>query len=304
MLEIGAHAIVVRGRWLRVAAVFDEDWHEEGVRDPAVYVARLRAYWPASGRPDLFTFAQRLPDTHPRFPYPSERDSVAVIRIRSVDDWYRNRLSADARRNVKIAMRHGLVVRAAPLDDALVRGIAAINDESPIRQGKRFAHYRAGLDAVERALATYPERSHFIGAYYEDELIGFVRIVRVGLSGQIMQLLTKASHREKKPANALIAEAVRYCVAERLPYLTFGRFQYGNRRTSSLRSFKRRTGFEEMLVPRYNIPLTVKGRIAVELGLHRRLIERLPDPIASALWNLRRVWVQSAVSEEPSGRVR
>ena len=41
--------------------------------------------------------------------------------------------------------------------------------------------------------------------------------------------------------------------------------------------FKARTGFEEILVPTYYIPLTLKGRLAVRLKLHRDLVEMFPQ---------------------------
>ena len=55
---------------------------------------------------------------------------------------------------------------------------------------------------------------------------------------------------------------------------------------SSLTEFKRRNGFEQVLVPRYYIPLTLKGKIALSLGFHTRLVQRIPAPVVTQLLKL------------------
>jgi hypothetical protein len=56
---------------------------------------------------------------------------------------------------------------------------------------------------------------------------------------------------------------------------------------SSLTEFKRRNGFEKVVLPRYYIPLTLKGKIALGLGFHRRLVERIPKPVVTRLLKIR-----------------
>jgi hypothetical protein len=43
-------------------------------------------------------------------------------------------------------------------------------------------------------------------------------------------------------------------------------------------------------VPRYYVPLTLAGEVTVRLGLHRRLIDRVPDSVVSRLRAIRRAW--------------
>ena len=43
-------------------------------------------------------------------------------------------------------------MRRVPFDDALVRGISRIYDETPTRQGRRFWHYGKDLDAAKARL--------------------------------------------------------------------------------------------------------------------------------------------------------
>ena len=48
--------------------------------------------------------------------------------------------------------------------------------------------------------------------------------------------------------------------------------------------------FEQVLVPRYYIPLTRKGRIAVKLGLHHGVVGRIPKPVLNHLLKMRGLW--------------
>ena len=98
-----------------------------------------------------------------------------------------------------------MVVREVPFDDAFVRGISAIYNESPIRQGKPFWHYGKDFEAVRRMNGTFMDRSIFIGAFFQDSLIGFVKLVSDEDRGQagLMQIVSMIQHRDKAPTNAL-----------------------------------------------------------------------------------------------------
>lgn len=303
-LRVEGHDVVATGWWLTVAAIFDHQWREEDVHDPTALVGRIRAHRFNGRKADLFTFAERLPRTEPRFPYHTEWDSVAAIRLTTFDEWWRGVISTNARKNVRKAIKRGVTTRVVAFDDDLVRGIVRINNESPVRQGRRFSHYQESFEVVARKQATYPEQSAFIGAYYNDELVGFLKIVRVGKAASIMQLLTRTAHSDRRPANALIAAAVKRCAEDGMSHLIYGRFRYGKKVTGSLVEFKRRNGFEEALVPRYYVPLTAKGRICLQLGLHRGLAGVLPEPIQSALRALRRRWVEATVPARTSTTAR
>lgn len=49
-------------------------------------------------------------------------------------------------------------------------------------------------------------------------------------------------------------------------------------------------GFEKVLLPRYHIPLTPKGALAVSVGMHRGLVQRIPKSLLTRLLALRRQW--------------
>jgi hypothetical protein len=295
-LQVGPHAIVATGGWLKVARIFDHEWREDDPGDVASLISRVEAHRFDGRKADLFTFAERLPRTEPRFPYPTEWDSIAAIRITTFDDWWRNAISTNTRKNIRKAVKREIVTRVVAFDDDLLRGIVDINDESPLRQGRPFAHYRESRDLVRRGQATYLERSVFIGAYWKTELVGFMKIVDVGGVAGVMQLVTKTSQNGRRPANALISAAVRHCAAAGMSHLAFGRLRYGKKRTSSLAEFKRRNGFEEVLVPRYYVPLTAKGVIALRLGLHRGLVGIVPETLLDLLRTVRRRWFEARLS--------
>ena len=67
-------------------------------------------------------------------------------------------------------------------------------------------------------------------------------------------------HFDKRPNNALIAKAVEICATEGKSHFIYGSYVYYDP-NSSLTEFKRRNGFEPVALPRYFIPLTLKGKL-------------------------------------------
>jgi hypothetical protein len=288
-LEVGGKDVIVRGKWLKVAMVNAEEWLETEVEDPGLCVRMLREQAPRALRADLFTFAQKPPHVNPRYSYPLSFDSVAVVRTTCFKDWWEG-LPQESRKNVRRAQKKGVVVTVRELSDDLIKGIVELNNDSPLRQGKRYAHFGKTADQVKKDQSTYLDRSDFICAYHEDELIGFVKLVYRGDVASILQILPKASHNDKRPANAMVAKAVEVCEARGVSYLTYGQFNYGNKGASPLREFKERNGFEERLIPRYHVPLTVKGQVCLAANLHRGALGIVPTRVITFGVALRAKW--------------
>lgn len=288
-VQIDETTVIATGKWLKIAAVRDEDLVEgETVTDPYSFIDGLAE----SGlEADILTFAQRLPDATPRYKYHMEWDNVAVIPVSTFSEWWEKRVDSGVRRAVKKALKSGVVVTPHVLDDAFVKGIVNINNESRIRQGRPFWHFQKGYDKVKNENATYPERTTFLGAYYQDELIGFMRITYTKRVANIVQLLSMMKHYDKRPANALIAKAVEICEQRGVTHLVYYSYIYNDPK-SSLTEFKRRNGFEKALLPRYYVPLTLKGRAALSLGIHKGLAQRLPKPLLTRLLKLRNSWYE------------
>jgi hypothetical protein len=185
-----------------------------------------------------------------------------------------------------------VVVREVPFDDALMRGISNIYNETPVRQGRRFAHYGIDLESLRTMKATFLDRSIFIGAFFEDNLIGFVKLVMDENRNQAgtMHILSMIQHRDKAPTNALIAQAVRSCAEREVPHLWYVKFYYGKKGHDSLAEFKRRNGFQKVDIPRYYIPLTGAGEMALRLGLHHGASAWIPEPVSAAYRRMRTRW--------------
>ncbi len=287
--RIDDRTVISRDGWLKIAAIYDEELVEgEIVPDPDSLVSRLKK----SGlKADIFTFAQKLPDSAPKYKYYMEWDNLAVIPITTYSQWFKLRAESSVQRAVRKAAKSGVTVRVAVFDDTFVRGIMSIHDESPVRQGRPFWHFQKSFEDVKREYSTYAERNVFLGAYLEDELIGFIRMTFTDRTANIIQLLSKMKHSDKRPSNALIAKAVEICEQEGISYLLYCNYTYNDLK-SSLTEFKRRNGFEQILLPRYYIPLTLKGKIAIQLGLHRGLVHRIPKPVFTQLLKIRSSWYE------------
>ena len=286
-VQVDGRTVIATSKWLKIAALQDEDLLEgEPVVDPASFVQHLKE---TALNADMFTFVQKLPDVTPKYTYHLEWDNFAVIPITTFSEWWDKRVESSVRRAVRKAAKAGVVVKLAEFDDTFVQGIVNINNETPIRQGRRFWHFQKSFEAVKSENSTYGERNAFLGAYYQDELIGFIRMTYADGVANIVQILSMMKHYDKRPANALIAKAVETCALKGISHLVYYSYIYNDPK-SSLTEFKRRNGFEKVELPRYYIPLTAKGKIALKLGFHRGLVKSIPKPLLSQLLKIRSEW--------------
>ncbi len=279
-LSVDGNTLVVTGKWIRVAAVHDEEWLETELTNPELCIRTLKQM----ARPcaDVFTFTQKPPATDPKYDYPLERVSLAVAYVRDFKGWW-EKLPQETRKNVRRSEKRGVRIRVQEFNDDLIRGIAEVQNETPQRQGRRYPHYGKTFEQVKRDHSGFVDRSDFICAYSGDEFIGFLKLVYRGEVASILQLNSKMSHYDKRPSNALLAKAVELCSSKGVSYLTYGRFNYGNKGDSSLRDFKIRNRFQEMLVPRFYVPLTTWGKVCMRAKLHRGLMGFLPSYVITSL---------------------
>ena len=290
--EICGRTVVVKGKWIRTAQVKDEEVVEGvTVENPDSFITKLKE---SRLQADVFTFAQRPPEITPKYDYHLEWDNWAAVRTTCFKDWWEN-LPQESRKNVRRAARRGVVVKIVPFDDNLVNGAHRIYNHTPVRDGRPFWHFGKDVHTVRRELATYLDRSEFIGAYWNEELIGFVKIVRVDHVATLMHILSMNEHYDKRPMNALIAKAVEFCEQKGISHLIYGQFIYGNKRRSSLVEFKRRNGFEQINFPRYYVPLSLRGKLFVWLRLYRGFSGLVPEPILHAILSCR-AWYYKRIS--------
>ena len=265
-------------------ASLEDEWFED-IDDVQAVVAAFKH--DVAATPDLLTFWQRMPDVQARHDFHLEWEEIAVLPIQSYEHWWKNQIKPRVRNQIRKAEREGLVVKEVPYDDEFVKGMTAIFNESPVRQGRPFWHYGKSFDTVKSQFARYVHRERMIGAYFEGELVGFIMLANAGRFGITGQIISSLKHRDKSPNNALIAKAVEVCAQQGLGYLIYLFWS-----EDSLAEFKRRCGFEPVRVPRYWVPLTWKGRAVLALGLHKGWKARIPSGLKAQLKELRRRWYE------------
>jgi hypothetical protein len=203
---------------------------------------------------------------------------------------------------IRKAERDGVLVKPARYDDDFVRGMVAIFNETPVRQGRRFWHYGKDFETVKRQFSRFLYREELIGAYLDGEMVGFMMLGDAGRFALTGQLLSSIRHRDKAISNALIASAVKSCTVREIPWLAY--FYWSD---DSLAEFKRRCGFEKMRVPRYYVPLTRIGELALRVRAHRGLRNMLPRQARRTLKQLAAHWYVKAApaanrSSEPTAK--
>jgi hypothetical protein len=277
----------ISGTLLRVAKLDADKYHF--LDDPEELLSALRL---SPTRIDILSFLQRVGDESRTFPFPAEMDNLAVLPISTFDEWWKAQIRFEARNRAKQAAKKGLAIREVEFSEDLVRGIWEIYNETPIRQGRPFPHYGKSLQTVYNETATYLDWSTFVGLFEGSKLVGFAKLVsdERRVQANFMNILALLSYRDRAPTNAIVAEAVRSCASRGIKYLVYQNFVYCNKRSDSLSKFKEVNGFRRVDVPRYFVPLTQLGKIAVSLGFHKRLTDRLPVPLAEQLRKCRNEW--------------
>jgi hypothetical protein len=269
---------------LRIASIDGDGFRF--LDNPEPIISTLRA---SAKRIDLFTFVQRLPETTPKYKHPFEWDNFAALQISTFDNWWNEVLGFKGRNKAKQAEKKGVQVREIPLNEELIEGIWQIYNECPIRQGKRFPHYGMTREEIREYAGTFLDCSVFLGAFLDESLIGFAKLTidESGTQAGLMHIISLIAHREKAPTNALIAQAVRSCEARGIPYLVYAKFGYGKKRRDSLSDFKGRNGFQRVDIPRYYVPLSPLGNLAFRAGMHRKIVDFLPEFLIAKLRSCR-----------------
>ncbi len=274
--------VVLDGRFLKRARLRNE--HYDFIGEPARFIEQLMEQ---RMNVDLFTFLPEIHDCNPRHPYYYEWDSISVLPLTTYENWWKNQISDKTRNMARKAGKKGVEVRAVDFDDQFVQGIVKLNNESPMRQGRPYWHYRKDFETVKREHSTFLDQSKFLGAFLGSEMIGYIKLVNGNGKASIMQILSLIRHRDKAPNNALMAKAVEICTQENMPFL-----HYASWSSRGLGEFKINHGFEKLDVPRYYVPLTRMGKLVLKTGLHRRFTERLPAAWIDKLATLRGKWYE------------
>jgi hypothetical protein len=228
---------------------------------------------------DLFTFIQRsFIRRGQEYSFPSEDESISLLKINSFDDWWRVQINKKVRNMVRKAGKKGIKVKLAKINENFIKSAQRIYNETPIRQGRRYIGYGLSLVAVRNKFKNL-QKSEVLGAYYNDELIGLLWIAYGDRAARIRSFVSLVKHRDKAPNNALMAEAVKRCLERDFHFLVYEKMGY----LPGLDSFKEQNGFKRCTIKRYYVPLSKKGTLAIKLGVHKEIQYSLPPKIGRAL---------------------
>lgn len=227
-------------------------------------------------RVDVFNFIERKWSNATLAPdktWVRTSDNIALLQITDYEEWLR-KIGKKTRNMIRKAEKSGIVTAKAEPDGKLAEGIWRIYNETPIRQERGFPYYGASLEVVRDVVLSSRDCT-YIGAWLQDELVGLVQLVHGDDITIISQILSLQKHWDKAINNALVAKTVEICASKNIRWLMYGRM--GNHPT--LDNFKQNNAFAQYTLTRYYIPLTKKGRIAIRLGLHKEMKDRLPQSL-------------------------
>ncbi len=285
IISINNIKLILKGRFAKTATLLEE-W-DDRIEDPELAIRELTKI---KHRIDIFSFVQRLPESRPKFKYRMIWDNVAAIPLKTYQYWVEYQIPKQARNRIKKAEKTGVIIKKIPFDEKLIRGISEIYNEVPIKQDRKNKHYGMPLKRVAEVNSTFLNRSEFIGAFYNEELIGYIKIVYTENYARTMGILAKEGHRDKSAMNLLIAKAVEICCQKEVPFLTYAKYDYGKIGSESLKLFKKNNGFENILIPRYYIGLSKYGKIIVKLKLYKNMKSLIPGWIVKLFYNIRKKW--------------
>jgi len=225
---------------------------------------------------DVFTFIERKWCNSIRNPprlWLGTEDNIALLQVTTFDEWWKD-IGKKTRNMVRKAEKSGVKTEVVEPSEELAEGIWKIYNETPIRQERGFPHYGIPLQAVINGIRL-SQNCIYVGAYFQEELVGFIQLVHGNDVALISQILSLQKHWDKAVNNALVAKAIEFCANKKIRWIMYGRM--GNH--PSLDKFKQSNGFSSFPLTRYYVPITKKGRIAVKMGLHREIKDVLPQPV-------------------------
>lgn len=199
-------------------------------------------------------------------------DNIALLHLRSYDEWWKS-IGKKTRNMIRKAEKEMIRTDLAEPNEKLAEGIWKIYNETPIRQERGFPLFGSTLNQVKTTLQS-AQHCTYIGAYFQDELAGFTRLVHGDNITIISQMLSLKKHWNKAVNNALITKAIEVCASNDVKWIMYGRM--GDFSHPSLDNFKQSNGFSRFRLTRYYIPITRKGKLAIILGLHKEMKETLP----------------------------
>jgi hypothetical protein len=282
-VRVENQTFLLSGKLLKTASLSrDKDEWQQDVGNPDGVIQALKS---CEARVDLFKFWQRIPESEAKHQYYKEWREIAAIPVTTFKHWWEKQVSPSVRNKIRKAQKLGVTVREVEFDDEFLQGVMEIYSQSPVRRGKAFWHYGRSAESVKEGLCADLDQAILIGAYHGDNLLGFIKLLLADRYAMIVLILDKMAERNKAPMNTMIAKAVEICADRQIPYITYTVWRRGDQG-----QFQKSNGFEKIRVPEYFVPLTLLGRLALAVGLHKGPKGALPEQAIVGLLELRRRW--------------
>jgi hypothetical protein len=265
----------IERRWFyKIAQYFEPYEHTRDIWPDNELLNTLRAK-----RVDLFSFIQRSflePSAWRELGFYSCPETIGLLRIQGFDAWLKS-LPGRERTVVRKAERT-LKTHVVDVDEEFVQSAYGVYNETPIRQRRRYSGFGMTVDDIRLKFSNL-QTSEVIGTYLDNKLIGLMWVELGDQVAAMMSFISLISQRNKNPNNALIAEGVRLCDEKGYHYLTYGNMGYN----PGLDFFKKNNGFKRVAVPRYFVPLSYKGQLAVQMKLCRPIERSFSPTLTRAL---------------------
>lgn len=234
---------------------------------------------------DLFTFVHDMCDPPVvDYPYHRQTAALAVLPVSTYEKWWDD-IGYKTRNKLRKGLKSGVEMRLSEADDDFARGVEAIYNETPIKQGRKFYHYGKRASEIKEELKSFLPQSVLIGAYFHDSLVGFMKLFHGNNVLRTVHIIASVSHRDKNVMDILIAKGVELCSQRRI-----GNLQYGSWTDGGIGTFRIKHGFQRVEIPRYFAPLSGRGRLMLGLKLHQSVRERLPESWIAPVQGLRTKW--------------
>jgi hypothetical protein len=230
---------------------------------------------------DIFTFIERKWSRSISNPSPNwlkTEENIGMLQVTTYSAWWES-IGKKTRNMVRKAEKNGITTAVVEPSLKVADSIWKIYNETPIRQGRGFPYFGIPFFYVKAAVFS-EQKSTFVCAFLQDELVGFIQLAHGDNIAIISQILSLQKYWDKAVNNALVAKAIEFCSEKKIQWVMYGRM--GNH--PSLDSFKESNCFTKLALTRYYVPLTKKGQIAIKLGRHRELKDTLPALIKTPLF--------------------
>ncbi|MGI9087597.1 MAG: hypothetical protein ACR2HH_07660 [Chthoniobacterales bacterium] len=131
---IASKEVAISGRVFRTAKLRHEwcDFYS----DPAQAIEEMRQ---AQLGADVFTFVHDIGEASQPYSYRSLPVGLAILPVTTYEKWWDD-IGYKTRNKLRKGLKSGVELRVAQLDAEFARGVEAIYNETPVKQGRKFYH--------------------------------------------------------------------------------------------------------------------------------------------------------------------